>query len=430
LIRWSEKGDSFIVLDEDRFAKTLIPELFKHNNYASFVRQLNMYGFHKRVGLSDNSMRASERKNKSLSEYSNPYFRRDHPNLLWLINKPNSGSKVNKGAKGAEGDNDSEEEVGNEEVLGPGLGASTTQPTQSLPGVESQPMPKKEMALIREKLNKVRDQQNLILGAINRLQRNNKGLYNQMVIFQNQHDRHQNSINAILNFLANSFRKTLEDQGNSQNVSDIVSMVTNKNQQSTQHGSVVDLGDFIQQMDPKTYDTRHKKARGLLPPIPNQNNRAQSAMPSSMPSSSAYQPFGHHNPEMAHVAQLVNGSSTDTTSPSHRQELETNHQGRMKIINNHNATNTHGLGLPEAAELVTNAPNALSNDQESKQVNSMASQSSSAPSVRSTPAPTPVAATPAPPHIPTSTPHMAMPRVQIHDTPRHICEYGVDMDAD
>ena len=51
LIRWSDRGDSFVVLDEDEFAKTLIPELFKHNNYASFVRQLNMYGFHKRVGL-------------------------------------------------------------------------------------------------------------------------------------------------------------------------------------------------------------------------------------------------------------------------------------------------------------------------------------------------------------------------------------------
>ena len=82
LIRWSDRGDSFVVLDEDEFAKTLIPELFKHNNYASFVRQLNMYGFHKRVGLSDNSMKASERKNKSPSEYYNPYFKRGHPNLL------------------------------------------------------------------------------------------------------------------------------------------------------------------------------------------------------------------------------------------------------------------------------------------------------------------------------------------------------------
>jgi hypothetical protein len=51
-----------------------------------------MYGFHKKVGLSDNSMRASERKNKSPSEYSNPYFRRGHPDLLWLIQKPKNVS--------------------------------------------------------------------------------------------------------------------------------------------------------------------------------------------------------------------------------------------------------------------------------------------------------------------------------------------------
>lgn len=80
------------MLDEDGFAKTLIPELFKHNNYASFVRQLNLYGFHKRVGLSDNSTKASERKNKSSSEYYNPYFKQGYPNLLWLINKAEGGT--------------------------------------------------------------------------------------------------------------------------------------------------------------------------------------------------------------------------------------------------------------------------------------------------------------------------------------------------
>ncbi|KAF2457110.1 hypothetical protein BDY21DRAFT_257923, partial [Lineolata rhizophorae] len=88
LIRWSDSGKSFIVVDEDEFAKKLIPELFKHNNYASFVRQLNMYGFHKKVGLSDNSMRASERKAKAPSEYAHKYFRRDRPDLLWLVAKP------------------------------------------------------------------------------------------------------------------------------------------------------------------------------------------------------------------------------------------------------------------------------------------------------------------------------------------------------
>ncbi len=91
------------MLDEDEFAKNLIPELFKHSNYASFVRQLNMYGFHKRVGLSDNSMKASERKTKSPSEYYNPYFKRGLPNLLWLINKPKSGvTKQKKGRNKAD----------------------------------------------------------------------------------------------------------------------------------------------------------------------------------------------------------------------------------------------------------------------------------------------------------------------------------------
>ncbi|KPM40599.1 hypothetical protein AK830_g5941 [Neonectria ditissima] len=399
LIRWSEKGDSFIVLDEDEFAKTLIPELFKHNNYASFVRQLNMYGFHKRVGLSDNSMRASERKNKSPSEYSNPYFRRGHPNLLWLINKPKGGSKAKKGNKGGDGDNDSEEDVGPEEVVGQGLNASNVPTGRSLPAAESQAAPKKEMVVIREELNKVRDQQKLILNAINRLQRNNNDLYSQAVMFQNQHDRHQNSINAILNFLANVFRKTLEDQGNTQNVSDIISsMISSQGQQPAQHSSVIDLGDFIQsQMDPTaSFGTPHKKTRGLLPPIPNQNqnqhqnqnqnNRTQPARAPSSTPSSAYQPVAHHNPEMGHVTELVEGSPTDTTSPSLRQELEANpHERMMKIINDHNATNSHGLDLPEAAELVANAPNTLNNDQRSKLVNFMASQSSSGPSSRSIP---------------------------------------------
>ena len=102
-----------IVLDEDEFAGKLIPELFKHRNYASFVRQLNMYGFHKRVGLSDNSMKASERKNKAPSEYYNPYFRRGHPNLLWLINKPKSGK--NKKNKRDENDVGSDDDVAEEE---------------------------------------------------------------------------------------------------------------------------------------------------------------------------------------------------------------------------------------------------------------------------------------------------------------------------
>lgn len=37
-----QEGNSFLVLDEQRFAKEILPKLFKHNNMASFIRQLNM----------------------------------------------------------------------------------------------------------------------------------------------------------------------------------------------------------------------------------------------------------------------------------------------------------------------------------------------------------------------------------------------------
>ncbi|KAG6222562.1 hypothetical protein E4U26_005202 [Claviceps purpurea] len=401
-IRWSEKGDSFFVLDEDEFAKRLIPELFKHNNYASFVRQLNMYGFHKRVGLSDNSMRASERKNKSPSEYHNPFFRRGHPNLLWLINKPKGKPKGGSGKqKSTELDGDSEEDQIHDDGSGQqhmGTG-STLAPSRALPAAsDSQALPKKEMTVIREELGKVREQQKRILGAITQLQQNNNELYNQAILFQNQHDRHQNSINAILKFLANVFRKTLEDQNNMQSVSDIISsMITNQGQQPPQQGSVVDLGDFFQsQMDPTTTPGGvHKRARGLLPPIPNRDEAAPSAISHASPTSStSYFPVGGQNAQMGHVTELLDSSETP---PNLRHELENNpHERMMKIINDHNATTKSGMDLPEATDLVNNVPHNLSQDQRNTLADLMGGQNATALSV----SPVPAATSPGPSSAP------------------------------
>ncbi|CAR29098.1 ZYRO0G00484p [Zygosaccharomyces rouxii] len=72
IVRWTEKGESFVVLDTGKFTTQILPNHFKHSNFASFVRQLNKYDFHK-VKKSP-----EERQNSQYGELSwefrHPYF--------------------------------------------------------------------------------------------------------------------------------------------------------------------------------------------------------------------------------------------------------------------------------------------------------------------------------------------------------------------
>jgi len=74
-IQWNEDGNSFTVLNPSDFATEILPKHFKHKNFCSFVRQLNIYGFHK------------VDPEKWIFKHENDYFTRDDKSKLNLIKR-------------------------------------------------------------------------------------------------------------------------------------------------------------------------------------------------------------------------------------------------------------------------------------------------------------------------------------------------------
>ncbi|XP_026570230.1 heat shock factor protein 4 [Pseudonaja textilis] len=157
LICWNTNGTSFHVFDQSQFAKEVLPKYFKHNNMASFVRQLNMYGFRKVVNIEQGGLVKPERDD---TEFQHLYFLQGHEHLLELIKRKVSVVKS-----------------------------------------EETKMRQEDLSRLLYEIQVLRNQQEMMECQVQDVKQQNEVLWKEVLCLRQNHLQHQKVINKLIQFL-------------------------------------------------------------------------------------------------------------------------------------------------------------------------------------------------------------------------------------
>jgi len=174
LISWTEQGSSFLIKTQSQFAKTLLPYYYKHSNMASFVRQLNMYGFHKVLSIQSGGLRGEARDQ---IEFAHSFFLRGQEALLDKIKRKSSG-----GGKAAGG-------------------AGTIKQEQPIIITKVEPADAGEHELVGELLSQLKEGQEEVDGKLDSMRSENEALWGEVLSLRQKHNQQQKIVNKLIQFL-------------------------------------------------------------------------------------------------------------------------------------------------------------------------------------------------------------------------------------
>ena len=184
LIAWDSSGNSFHVYDQSRFARETLPCYFKHNNFASFIRQLNMYGFRKLSTIEHGSLK-NERDD---IEFAHPHFIRGQESLLDYIKRraPDNQQKSNVS------------QPIKSEAPPP---STSTNAVVTNPNFETKSVRTSEFGHLLEDVRTLQNKQTSLTDKLFHLEDENQALWREIGSLRQKHNKQQQIVSKLMEFL-------------------------------------------------------------------------------------------------------------------------------------------------------------------------------------------------------------------------------------